>query len=373
MVLLEAFAKRRVVTRHRECIARLLESMNPRTLPNLGPCAVRGAALALALVAVSAAPAHAQTSAPAPTEAQRAEARAHFHRATSFLRSNRWLDAIPELEAARALAVTPSVLFNLGLAQRAVGRLRASRENFRAFLQATPGVSPGTRAQVLDYLIELSASLGHLELHPTPDHVTVMLDGQPAPPPLADLEVDPGTHVVTVSASGFVSATRTVQVGIGQRVVLELQLVAEPARETPVAPVPVPVPTPALPPAPPSEPARNHRNLSVGPWVLVGAGVASLGAAAGVYLGLRQSALDEVASRCDATGCALEALAPLDLARTYTVVAGVALGVGVAAVAGGVVWYLLARPHGESAAPRVARWGVAPTVGGMLVSLQGAL
>jgi hypothetical protein len=203
----------------------------------------------------------------------------------------------------------------------------------------------------------------------------VTLDGQPTSPPFADLEVDPGTHVVTVSASGFVSATRTVQVGIGQRVVLELQLVAEPARETPVAPVPapVPVPTPALPPAPPSEPARNHRNPGAGPWVLVGAGVASLGAAAGVYFGLRQSALDEVASQCDATGCALEALAALDLARTYTVVAGVALGVGVAAVAGGVVWYLLARPHGESAAPRVARWGVAPTVGGMLVSLQGAL
>src|SRR6478752_2685514 len=64
----------------------------------------------------------------------RERAREHFARGVQLIQEARWLDAIGELETARDLRVTPPVLYNLGLAQRAVGRNREAVTSFRGFL-----------------------------------------------------------------------------------------------------------------------------------------------------------------------------------------------------------------------------------------------
>ena len=185
------------------------------------PRSVARVALALALTSFSAA-------ARAQTDSEREEARTHFQRATQLLAQSRWLDAIPELEVARALAVTPSVLFNLGLAQRAVGRLRASRESFREFLRSdSSAISPARRAEAEGYVAELTQAFAHIELHVAPAEATVTLDGQPVPSHAPDLEVDPGTHLLSASARGFEHFTRTLEVRSGQRVVVQTELTPE--------------------------------------------------------------------------------------------------------------------------------------------------
>src|SRR5687768_4443832 len=98
-------------------------------------------ALVVVLAALAAAPAvHAQdepapTGRAAPSATERAEARRRFRRGVELIQRERWQDAIPELEAARNISPTPSVLFNLGLALRAVGRSREAMASFRDFLR----------------------------------------------------------------------------------------------------------------------------------------------------------------------------------------------------------------------------------------------
>ena len=300
---------------------------------------------------------------------------------------------------AGAIEMTPSLQLFIATEHNALGHtLDAFSFASQCQRSAQANASLSNRQQILaacDALVEsLRSRVGSVTVHtpePAPAGFQVRVQGGSLTSALwgVPYPVLPGTIVVeALAADGATFRTEVVvHGGANREVTVALTRAAPPPAPvvTPatasVAPAPaaattVAAVTPATPrpsaPAPVTRPTPA-RGAGAGPWVLVGAGVASLGAAAGVYLGLRQSALDEVASQCGTAVCAPTALAPLDRARAYTVVAEVALGVGVAAVAGGVVWYLLARPHGESGSARVARWGVAPTVGGMLVSLQGAL
>lgn len=155
---------------------------------------------------------------------------------------------------------------------------------------------------------------------------------------------------------------------------------------TPAAPV---VSTPAAPPAavtvaPPrvgegavrvTTPARGP---GPGPWLVVGGGGA-LVALGGVFFALQAQAQLNQAVECPRMGsvdvcrdsAALANAARFhDQAVQWNTAAWVSMGVGAAAVAGGLVWYALARRGDE--APRTAlRWSVAPVREGALTTVEG--
>ena len=131
---------------------------------------------------------------------------------------------------------------------------------------------------------------------------------------------------------------------------LKAQIAAAPPTPTPVVTAPVePVPsTPATPPpaTPPPDRATSERTHSVGPWVLVGVGGAA--AVAGiVLLVVGQGKISESKDKCP--------IPPGGMARvcvggvngdslqsegnTLSAVGGVVGGVGVAAIAGGLIWH----------------------------------
>lgn len=158
--------------------------------------------------------AHAQEAArPDPRDA---EARAHFERGLSLVQQARWADAVGELEAARAIRAVPAVLFNLGVAHRALGHNLRAIESFRAYLASVPAGGVSNReAEVQTYINDLTAGLARLRFDVQPANATITLDGEGLSPGTREREVDPGTHVVTLSAPRFRSRQQTVQLAAG--------------------------------------------------------------------------------------------------------------------------------------------------------------
>lgn len=119
------------------------------------------------------------------------------------------------------------------------------------------------------------------------------------------------------------------------------------------------------------------RRAGAGPWVLVAFGAAGL-ATSGVLFGLRASALSDRDAICGSTSGVCEGGADVvqramrreDDAVTLTTWSRVALGVGLAGVVGGGLWWLLARP---TAAPPTAMVSVTPVRGGASVAWQWSM
>jgi serine/threonine-protein kinase len=114
----------------------------------------------------------------------------------------------------------------------------------------------------------------------------------------------------------------------------------------------------------PAEPARA--GVGVGPWVVAGVGVAAF-VGAGVLWAIHDGAMSDRDAACDADGCDPSSVDADARMRTLTTATNVAIGVGGAAVAGGVVWFLVGRtggPEGERA--RMTAW-VVPTSSGVAV------
>lgn len=186
--------------------------------------------------------ASAQVAAPAEQQAQsttsaapaaggsederRAAARQRFQRGVELIRAGQWSEAIAELEAARDLRATPPVHFNLALAQRAVGRYRASVVSLRAFLRTVASTAdPALISQAEQLLQDSSSAICRLEVSVEPITARVSVDGTPIELGAGPVELDPGEHTVTAVADGFANGERRVRLARGSNSVASLTLV----------------------------------------------------------------------------------------------------------------------------------------------------
>lgn len=123
---------------------------------------------------------------------------------------------------------------------------------------------------------------------------------------------------------------------------------------------------PAVNPRVDLRPAPPSRGPGAGPWILMGAGVASL-VAGGVLFYLRGAPLDTFERLCPDGDCgdsvSSEEQAAHDDASRYTTLSFVAGGIGVAAIAGGALWYALAPRRAERTALRITPWTTASSGG----------
>jgi hypothetical protein len=154
---------------------------------------------------------------------------------------------------------------------------------------------------------------------------------------------------------------------------------------TPVAaPVVTPVAAPAVTPVAatavtPVAVRGVARSAGAAPWAVMGVGAASL-VASGVFFALRGGALADRDAACGTAAGACEPDTDLAVdaatraqrgAHTFNALTNVSLGVGAAAVAGGVLWWALGRGGGAPEARRAIVVG--PTAGGAFVAVVGAL
>lgn len=190
--------------------------------------------------------------------------------------------------------------------------------------------------------------------------------------------VNPGNVVIEAVAPGYQSVHREVSLASGAAADVPLALVrietgpvvgasGEPSSGRPTATV-----TASIAPVA-QHPVEQHpsRGPGAAPWIVMGAGIVLLGVSAGFYFGGRAPALEELRQSCNVDlSCPPTEMRAFERAQTFTTLSGVTVGVGAAAVAGGLIWFLAA----PRSSPREhAQLGIVPTPGGAMLSVGGVM
>jgi hypothetical protein len=276
--------------------------------------------------------------------------------------------AAEKLERAEQLFHAPTILGRLGECQVALGRLLVGLENLERVVREDlgPRAPPAfqvARERARKVLEKNRHRLPRLKVvveGPASGAVVVTVDGVALPAALIGTEApaDPGEHLVSVSAPGYVTGTTKVTLAEGAsaeaKVTLARAPVEKPAPSGAVAAKPQVDARPAVlegTPLAQPEPPRRSRALA---YVGLGAGAAglALGGTFGLMAMGKQSALDKV---CPNKECPASAQADLEtMRRDGDIATGGFVAGGALLAAGAVLWFVLA--PSEPAAPTLQAW-----------------
>ena len=302
----------------------------------------------IALAAAAPAAVAAPEAKPATKEIDRA--RAQFHQGLALETAGDWAGALALFQQVALVKLTPQVRFHIGLCEEHLGQLAAALGDYElAAHEADEAKVAEVSAQVASRRDELRARIPQLTLARGvgAEYASVSLDGVSlgASSIGPKLPVDPGPHRIEAIASGFKPFRATIEIAEKEAKRVEITLERIPA--------PASTPEPSGPSGSPvndhaeAEPART--NLL--PFVVGGAGVASLGAGV-VFLLLRQNAINTLDGECTlppGRTCPASSQSTFDQGKTYNLLANVTLGLGVAAVGAGAVLYFTQKPKSTTA------------------------
>jgi hypothetical protein len=299
-------------------------------------------------------PAGADAPPRAAQDVARAEAR--FHEGEKLFDAKQYAEACAAFDESERLDPQLGTLLNLAFCQETVGKIATAwREYSKGSVWGEQRGQHDRAAWALARAFELSKRLplALLDMPPGAAAYTIEIDGDAVPSAdwATPLPLDPGEHVLRVSAAGRLSQQLVVRVSAGPAT----QGVTVPTLE------PQPAAPPASGDAPTPAPPRGNGQRVVG-LVGLGLGVAALGV--GTYYGVMtlskksDAAAHCVGTECDATGVALQ-----DDAHSYASVSTVAFAVGVATLGVGA-WLTWTAP----ASPSV-RATIQPLVGPRIAGL----
>ncbi|MBX3216992.1 MAG: PEGA domain-containing protein, partial [Labilithrix sp.] len=187
-----------------------------------------------------------------PDEDPTALARVEYARGNDLARAMQWGEALGAFEASLRVRPHALTLYNVGVCERVLGRATRARQSFRQALaraEADPSeLAPSLREEAAGFVAEYGRVLARVPVKLSPSSAGLAVDGRPLrerregdrfvleagleapgigqPPPSEafDLELDPGTHVITVSRSGYrdVVVTRDFAGGRGPTLLLVL-------------------------------------------------------------------------------------------------------------------------------------------------------
>jgi len=239
--------------------------------------------------------------------------------------------ALEAYSGADAIMHVPTTGYKVGKTLVQLGRLVLARDKLLSIarLARTGDESAAfrhARDQAGLLAEELRARIPSLRIDvtgPGPElPLTVVVDGRQLDADIARLpwRLDPGEHVVRVSAVGFSAQTQTVEVAEGEHEVMSFVLVARDSYEE-----------------------SSSASADLSPLVWVGFGVGAVGIIVGsITGGLSLSAAAELEDACEADGrCPPEQQSALDRATTTATVSTISFIAGGAGVALGVVGLLV--------------------------------
>ena len=356
----------------------------------------------------------AQSSAEDPTTAM---ARARFKEGVDFYDKAEFEQARAAFLQAYALKKHPAVLLNLAWSCLKSGHVLEAEHYFKQFLTESKDITDKQRADANDGLSQSHAKLGRIEIV-APPGTEITIDGdRTGTAPLPDtVSVEAGAHTVKFKGPDGTVDTQSVSVLGGEKAVA--RLVKGPAG----APAPPTPPPPAAPPSGEAEPgasppaaevankpaertrASETTSASASKIGIFGApsnmvpvyvggviALAGVGVAVGMYVAKQQAQdnADTTAAKIRANGgTSCNPPTPMSLhglvgacnsfvssnndVNTDATVGNIAMGVGIAAAAGTLVYWLVADKAESSTHVARARPVLSPmvgsSVGGLLVS-----
>lgn len=298
---------------------------------------------------------------------QKAAAEALFQRAVELMSEGKPQQACPKFESSQQIDPALGTLLRLADCYEAEGKTASAWATFqqasstaaaqgRSDREAIANERAHSLQQRLSQLeLTFAAPVAESELH---------INGVLIPPASYDaaLPVDPGTVTIEVSAPGYQSFSKRLEVPVGPASVR----VPIPKLVRAVAPTPAPLPKPEPPPV---EPGSGLRTAG---FVTGGGGLAAL-VVAGVFTGQaydkKQQSLDECL-KSNANACTEHGVELRNEARdagTRATIAGVTGGV---LLAGGVTLLLIAPSHHEGERSMSLSTALAPGIAKL--SLRGS-
>lgn len=309
---------------------------------------LRVLALAALLAQTLAAPRAASAQEQAPSTAS-SEARERFLRGQSAYSQGDYDAAIEEWRAAYDLDARPLILYNLSQAYERSGAIAEAVETLELYLSTTSGEDPNVPT-ARNRLASMRARLRRtgIVVQDAPAGAEIFVDDRswglaPRPDPIA---VEPGRHRVRLALEGYGDFEMAISVPAGQAISVSAEM--EPLGGAVV-----------------QADEEEEGPSRTGGIILIGAG-GGLVVTAAVLGGLAYSGAKdaEFSSGGDA-----------DRATTLALTSDVLGGVGIAAAAGGLVWWLVARPGDDdsTASTEARRWAAAPIIGPGAVGIDAAV
>lgn len=303
-------------------------------------------ALALALAAVSAS----SPALAAPTPAELAHAREDFRKGMQLEAANDWAGALARFEAVAQIAMSPAVRFHTARCQHRLGKLLEALGGYRlAAYEASNDPKLATDPKLAEVLREAQAGIVEVEERVPKliirrgvgaEAASVQLDGVALGEASIgnEVQVNPGGHTIRYALQGkdFEEKVVTLQEGDSQTIELAFEVAPKPVAKKPAPTLEEPLVV-----------APQEKKSNVLPWVVMGAGGASL-LASGVFYGLRSSAISDHDSQCVNNVCPGSLRATGDSGKSYTTVGNVTLGLGILGLGVGTVLLLTG---GDQAAP----------------------
>ena len=189
--------------------------------------------LLLGLLAQSAEPA---TNAQAQAQAK-AQAQTLLTEGSAFYERGEYADALEKFKQAFATYDSPKLLFNIGQANRDLGRPVEALEAFEQFLIGARDAAPETIEDAQKSVDELHKKLGRLRIECQTENATISLDGKDVgvTPLTKLLWATTGRHQVTARHWNFAPAIENVEVRAGAvqpvRIVLQAPLAKAPGAQ----------------------------------------------------------------------------------------------------------------------------------------------
>ncbi|HEX4449969.1 MAG TPA: hypothetical protein VH143_03810 [Kofleriaceae bacterium] len=286
-----------------------------------------------------------------------------FKRAKKLLAEHKYAEACAKFEESYQLDPGIGGQLNVGKCYEEWGKLARAYHAYVEAERQAKAAGDARQSKIHDLVTAIEPTVPRLKIHlPAGADVTglsVSIDGQPVP--TSDLDtaqlVDPGPKQVDYTAAG-VKKQKLVPVERGSTAEVTLDL---PAKKADVAD------KPEVPDKPEPKPVADHDVPGHGQriaGIAVGAvGIAGVGVASYLALSARSSYNDALTNDCMGmkTMCDPAGLTATHDARTRANLATIVGAVGIAAIAGGIVLYVLA----PDASSSEHAFYVAPTSNGI--------
>lgn len=301
-----------------------------------------------------------------PTPEDRAIAETLFQDARRLMEDKRYPEACAKLEESQRLAPAGGTLLNLAACHEAVGRIAAAWAEYRDAATQAKKANRKDREKVARERSEALASLLPKLVVVVPQAtaaqgVRVQRDGTDIGSGAwgTEIPLDPGPHVVRVTAAGRVPWETKVELERAKVVRVTVPLL-EPLPAAAPEPPPVPAPpaarleprepAPAAPPRPPRERSHTSTQSVVGVSLIAAGGVATL---VGGYFGVRALSLrSQSDDACEGRLCTPDGFQRNEDARSAARLANVLVGLGLIGAGAGVALVLTAPAHGPEVSLR---------------------
>lgn len=314
--------------------------------------------------------AHAQDE---PNAGDVAAARALGQEGVRLADSGNCTEAINKLERSEKMFHAPTTLARLGECQVLAGKLVEGTENLnRVVRESLPATAPLAFAQAQErakkILTVAKPKIAKLKIAvaaPADAQFSVKVDGETVPHANLNTNrpIDPGEHLVEVSAPGYRSASARVNLGEGSvdSVALTLEVDPNAVKSTPRTAPTARSQSEIVPPG--ADPAPKSRAPA---YLTLGLGAAGIGVGT-VFGVLAMNKKDDLANNCANKVCSSEQQSTIDSGKSLATISTIGFGVGVVGL--GVGTYLLLSGGSSSSSTRAAR--ITPIVGTDRVGLSG--